>query len=339
MKFLILTASKDTLNWPSLPNKLAFIKQTLNSAQNSNWSVDIQYTPSVPTVDHETNRINSYWLNQLIKPFFSQGYDVIAFHYNGKQRSAWDIKASLRGSNPRTDDEMGDFYFWADEDTKRNGLNQFEQTCLHEFAHEYYAEAGGLDQTHAFHNDNANIAGLFSALDFAKYQPKRMALKKTKNLLERIVELYRAIYALQPPTEVKLPATDLLPLVKRQSDKFVEEMKLMGLPIRIVEGFRSPERQDQLYAQGRTKPGNIVTNARAGESLHNYGVAVDIVFRKQGYDATEDQWLAAATIGKSLGFDWGGDWKDFVDKPHFEMLKGYTMSDFKNNNVNYNLYA
>lgn len=45
----------------------------------------------------------------------------------------------------------------------------------------------------------------------------------------------------------------------------------------IYEGFRTNVRQAELYAQGRTKPGNIVTNAQAGQSFHNYGLAIDWV--------------------------------------------------------------
>jgi peptidoglycan L-alanyl-D-glutamate endopeptidase CwlK len=120
-------------------------------------------------------------------------------------------------------------------------------------------------------------------------------------------------------------------------------MELLGLPMRITEGYRSIERQNELYAQGRTTKGNIVTKAKGGESLHQYGVAADYVFRKQGYDATNDQWLAFASIAERHGFEWGGgkDWQNagFVDKPHIQMMKGYKLSDFINKKVDYNKYV
>ncbi len=56
----------------------------------------------------------------------------------------------------------------------------------------------------------------------------------------------------------------------------------MGYPIEVFEGFRTPDRQDWLYAQGRTRPGAVVTKARAWESAHQLGVAVDIASRVAG---------------------------------------------------------
>ena len=330
MKLLILTASKETLSWGSLPTKLASLKQTLG------FDVSIQYAPAIPVVkDH---RISHAWLAELIKPFFNQGYDLVGFHFNKRQRNAWGIEPSLRGANPKDNEEQESFYFWADEDSKRLDYDQFTQVALHEIAHAYFQETKLPDETHIYHAAHPDISGLFKKLDWNLYQPKRMALKKEKNRLEAIVRSLVAILAKKPVTGTKPQVKDLLPLVKRQADKFVQEMEMMGLPIRITEGYRSIERQNELYAQGRTTKGNIVTKAKGGESLHNYGVAIDIVFRKQGYDASNDQWLAAATIAERLGFEWGGTWNDFVDKPHFQIMKGYKLKDFQNNLVDYNKY-
>ena len=116
-------------------------------------------------------------------------------------------------------------------------------------------------------------------------------------------------------------------------------MALLGHPVRITEGYRSMERQQELYNQGRTTPGNIVTNAKAGESFHNYGVAVDFVFRKEGYNASEELWQTLGAIGKSQGFEWGGDWAKFVDKPHFSMTLGYSLEDFKLGKVDYSKWG
>jgi len=235
---------------------------------------------------------------------------------------------------------MGDFWISADENTLRVGFNRFEQVLLHELAHEMFQETKEKDITHEYHEKHKDISGLYATLDWAKYQPRRMALKKQKNLLERLVGLLTANLSKKTVPRYNYQPTDLLPLVKRQADKLVQEMEMLGLPIRITEGYRSPERQNELYAQGRTTKGNIVTNAKGGESNHNHGCAVDVVFRKQGYDATNDQWLALATVGERLGFTWGGRWEDigFVDKPHFEMTLGYTTKDFQNKLVDYNKF-
>jgi hypothetical protein len=140
--------------------------------------------------------------------------------------------------------------------------------------------------------------------------------------------------------EILVDKNDLLPLVKKKANDLIYVMKKLNRPIRITEGFRSIERQNELYAQGRTTPGNIVTNAKGGESFHNYGIAFDIVFIETGYNPPAVDWDIVGFLGKRLGFEWGGDWKSFVDKPHFEMPLKYSLKDFQNGKIreeDYNL--
>lgn len=98
-----------------------------------------------------------------------------------------------------------------------------------------------------------------------------------------------------------------------------------GIYICVVNPcFRSKAEQDALYAQGRTKPGQIVTNAKGGQSNHNYGVAVDLcLYTSDGknvvWETTTKRWLRVVAIAKSVGFKWGGDWTSFKDYPHFEL--------------------
>jgi peptidoglycan L-alanyl-D-glutamate endopeptidase CwlK len=127
----------------------------------------------------------------------------------------------------------------------------------------------------------------------------------------------------------------LRPLVQRQADYLLAVCEALGEPLRITEGLRSIERQNALYDQGRTIPGNIVTNARGGESFHNYGVAFDVVFTKTGYVGN---WELVGKVGKALGFEWGGDFPNLKDNPHFEMKLGKTIQDFKENKVDYKSY-
>lgn len=155
-----------------------------------------------------------------------------------------------------------------------------------------------------------------------------------EQMLARIKELKYLIASL-----ILGKSQGLKPLVQRKADAVIKEMELLGHPVRITEGFRSMERQAQLYAQGRTAPGNIVTNAKPGESFHNYGVAVDFVFRKEGYNASEALWQTLGTIGKKHGFEWGGDWQGFTDRPHFELTLGYPLGAFIKNKVDYNKYV
>jgi len=99
--------------------------------------------------------------------------------------------------------------------------------------------------------------------------------------------------------------------------------------IRITQGLRNFQEQDGLYAIGRTKPGKKVTNAKAGQSIHNYGLAVDICLIIDGKTASWDtakdwdndqvaDWYECVKIFAKHGWDWGGNWKTFKDLPHFE---------------------
>ena len=89
----------------------------------------------------------------------------------------------------------------------------------------------------------------------------------------------------------------------------------------LTQTYRTPEDQEKLYAQGRTEPGKVVTNARPGQSLHNYypALAFDIAF-KRGAELYWDISLfrAFAAIANSHELEWGGDWQGFKDNPHFQ---------------------
>lgn len=338
LKLLILTTDKSLLKWKSLPSKLAFIKKALNSGENADFEVEVKYTDSTPLVTN--GRVDHAWLEEHNRPYFSQGYDLIGFHMSRAQWKELGLIESLRGSNPRDNSEQEDFYFSSDEKNKRKGEDRFTQVCLHEASHAYHQETGEVDLTHMWHDRNPDISGLFKLMDWSLYQPRRMKLKTLKNLLESLLGLLRATNANIEPTRPKLPVKDgLQPLVERQAQKVLDEMKSFGYEMRITQGFRSIEEQNRLYAQGRTTKGNIVTNAKGGQSFHNYGVAVDYVFRKQGYDAPDYLWGVFGLVGKKHGFEWGGDWKGFVDRPHLEMTLGHSLKDFQTNKVNWNKYV
>jgi peptidoglycan L-alanyl-D-glutamate endopeptidase CwlK len=94
--------------------------------------------------------------------------------------------------------------------------------------------------------------------------------------------------------------------------------------IRVISGFRSYAEQDALFAQGRTKPGRKVTNAKGGESNHNFGIAFDIgTFRGAEYLPESPAYDTVGALGKELGLEWGDDWEGLVDKPHFELRPGW----------------
>ena len=112
-------------------------------------------------------------------------------------------------------------------------------------------------------------------------------------------------------------------------NKFLAECKKQGLNVLVTETLRTLEEQEALYAQGRTKPGNIVTNARGYQSPHAWGVSFDFCRNEKGreYDNSDGFFEFVGEIAKTI-FDgteydlfWGGDFKSFVDKPHIEMIK------------------
>lgn len=111
--------------------------------------------------------------------------------------------------------------------------------------------------------------------------------------------------------------------------------KLTGRALcRFTHTLRTIEEQDALYAQGRTKPGKVVTNAKGGQSYHNYGLAIDICLIIDGKEASWDSirdfdgdkiadWMEIVKIFEAHGWEWGGDWR-FKDLPHFQKTFGYT---------------
>lgn len=106
--------------------------------------------------------------------------------------------------------------------------------------------------------------------------------------------------------------------IRRAAARLVAE----GITIEVVQGLRTYAEQNALYAQGRTKPGKRVTNARGGQSNHNFGLAVDVCPFAGGkplWDAPQSTWRAIGAAGKAEGLEWGGDWKSFVDLPHLQL--------------------
>ena len=78
---------------------------------------------------------------------------------------------------------------------------------------------------------------------------------------------------------------DLHPAVARGARELIARMNAAGFrAVGISSTYRSIERQNELFAQGRTAPGAIVTNARGGQSMHNYGLALDIFQNIRGQE-------------------------------------------------------
>lgn len=123
---------------------------------------------------------------------------------------------------------------------------------------------------------------------------------------------------------------DLNPNVKELWLKAEKEIKASGIDVLVVSTLRDQEYQTKLYNQGRTTKGNIVTNAKL-ISAHGFGLALDLVPMVGGKCAWDraDLYERISVIMKKHGFTWGGDWKSFTDKPHFEYTQGLTGADLR----------
>lgn len=103
-----------------------------------------------------------------------------------------------------------------------------------------------------------------------------------------------------------------------------------GLSVYPFETWRSPERQEGLYAQGRSGKGPVVTNARAWQSWHQYGLACDMAFGGPGKWSWNGPWERLGTILVAEGLTWyGAPGAHFKETPHFQFGAGLTLTDAK----------
>lgn len=137
------------------------------------------------------------------------------------------------------------------------------------------------------------------------------------------------------------------PSLKEYAIELIKRAYKEGIRVQISSGYRSYTDQAYIYGQGRLsywfkgknygriKDGNgkqlpIVSKAEPGESIHNYGLAIDyFLVSKDGNNSiwlVNEDWKRVAAIAKELGFEWGGDWNGFKDYPHLQYNQGLTLS-------------
>ncbi|WP_438491002.1 M15 family metallopeptidase [Paenibacillus sp. IHBB 3054] len=133
----------------------------------------------------------------------------------------------------------------------------------------------------------------------------------------------------------------LHPVVEAATVALIERCYARGVNIVITQGLRTIAEQNALYAQGRTKPGKIVTNAKGGTSYHNFGLAIDFALllpdgKQVSWDLKRDgdgdkvaDWTEVVQEAKALGFEWGGDFVSIKDAPHFQMTFGLKTSQLR----------
>lgn len=113
------------------------------------------------------------------------------------------------------------------------------------------------------------------------------------------------------------------------------EAQNSNMTIRVAQGYRSFAYQDDLYAQGRTKPGQKVTQARGGQSDHNFRVAWDFVIIYNGKEVSWDvnadrdkdgikDYFEVIEYFESKGWSSGARWRTFKDCPHLAKTFGRT---------------
>src|SRR5436309_3200555 len=126
----------------------------------------------------------------------------------------------------------------------------------------------------------------------------------------------------------------LLPAAQRKAREFMKAVQGVSATVKIISGTRTFAEQDRLYRQGRDLPGPKVTNARGGQSNHNFGVAWDIgIFDANG------KYLGNSPLYKQAGktvvaahipkLEWGGNWNTFTDMPHYQHATGLTISEVR----------
>jgi peptidoglycan L-alanyl-D-glutamate endopeptidase CwlK len=133
--------------------------------------------------------------------------------------------------------------------------------------------------------------------------------------------------------KLRYDATRILELAEAKFPK--------NMAIRVAQGLRTFEEQNALFAQGRTKPGKIVTKAKGGQSLHNYGLALDFLilhdkdnngnYETASWDTILDfdkdgiiDWQEIVSEFEKAGWEWGGKWRTFKDLPHVQKVFGHT---------------
>lgn len=131
-------------------------------------------------------------------------------------------------------------------------------------------------------------------------------------------------------------ADDVIYLIEKAEQNLADNMA-----VRIVQALRTFEEQDELYQRGRTTKGPVVTNAKAGSSFHQYGLAIDFALlidknrdgkyeeiswsltADRDQDGHKDWWEVIETF-KEAGWESGAEWRTFKDYPHLQKRFGYT---------------
>lgn len=316
MKLAVIAKSA----WKDLPSRVDALAAVLSSKLPAKVDISIILKDYGDIPADANGRITAAFLDKTLA--VGKEYDGACLLVSLSDRKKYGLKPTLRGHYLRDEDGYVEFWVASDRLTKRKGKPQFEETFKHELCHGLYHWLGvprttdetrhlpGHDNTHYFHDAEGSLDGAFAEIRAAWPKPKPVP-KEDANL------------------------AGLVPAAKRAALKLRRYAREGGIPIRYTAGRRTSADQAFEYAKGRTAPGKIATNAKPGQSDHEYGVAVDFCFegktQAECYPRDDDpKWRNLWAIASVCGFDdWGGLWKpNGWDKPHLAVTKGKSWRDF-----------
>lgn len=118
------------------------------------------------------------------------------------------------------------------------------------------------------------------------------------------------------------------PKLREKVEQILEMAKMGGFTLLITQGLRTFAEQNELFAQGRSRSGAVVTNAKGGNSYHNYGLAVDFCFIIDGQPSwNEKLYSRIGHWAYLVDLDWGGNWKTIKDFPHVQLTNNLSITD------------
>ena len=128
------------------------------------------------------------------------------------------------------------------------------------------------------------------------------------------------------------------PFAQKVYDVYEQVFQTTGLQMRVTQAYRTYREQAVIYSIGRSTHGRVVTNAKPGESLHNFGLAVDSCFRgkdpfleslkKTDPQKAEALWQEYGKAAEQFGLTWG-DKFPIVDRPHIELTYGLSLKEIQ----------
>lgn len=173
-----------------------------------------------------------------------------------------------------------------------------------------------------FHDDILFLQRFLSCCGFyggdldGLYGPKTSAAEAAFDQTSATIAAQAGSFDARSETNIRSLQIKAQPLARQSLGKLIQA----GHDARIISGTRSYAQQNALYRQGRSNGRPVVTNARGGQSWHNFGLAWDIgLFDEGAYITDGGPYEQVSSIAKVAGLEWGGDWPSFRDMPHYQV--------------------